>query len=92
MFTIKFQVWFQNSRAKYRRGITQPGTGGGCEGNVSASAVGIPSQTHHSHSPNDASTGTGLDDTPGASTNTLNSMMSNDETDSDSLMEGMPAH
>merc|ERR1719412_2558258 len=37
------QVWFQNSRAKYRRGIPQPGAGGSCEGSEGTGGVGMPS-------------------------------------------------
>ena len=50
----------------------------------------MPSQTHHSHSSNEPP-GTGHDDNGTTSSiNTLSNMINNDETDSDSLMEGMP--
>ena len=91
MYRITLQVWFQNSRAKYRRGITQPGAGGSCENNVSASSAGLGNPpSHHSHSSNDATLLSGQEDKGGVAPNTnLNSMLNNDETDSDSLMDGM---
>ena len=38
---VVFQVWFQNSRAKHRRGIAQPGTGGSCEGKSLVDTIGV---------------------------------------------------
>ena len=87
---IKTQVWFQNSRAKYRRGISQPGTGGSCDGNGAGGGVGMPSQTHHLHSSTEEAVTRQEDSGATTSINALNSMISNDETDSDSLMEGIP--
>ena len=58
---------------------------------MSASSAGLGNPpSHHSHSSNDATLLSGQEDKGGVAPNTnLNSMLNNDETDSDSLMDGM---